>query len=139
MERDLHSFINAAFVIEPVIHTAHAVGVELDTLGYQSLEYVIIVGDALDGAFVALLEQSPDDGAGSPTGVWTAVPAADILGVLPVMDIADTDKVYRVGCIGKERHQRLTLSETAANTAGILGALAVLGNPKNVPVADQST
>lgn len=139
MEYDLHSEIQIAYIIEPVIHTAHAVGVELDCLGFESLEYVIVIGDAIDGDFTTELEQSPDDGAGSPTGVWTAVPAKDIIGTLPVLTIADTDKVFRVGCVGKERHQRLTLTEGSANTAGIVGAIAILGNPVTKPVADQST
>jgi hypothetical protein len=139
MEFDMHSEMQVVFAIEPVIHTAHAVGAEIDTLGYEALEYVITIGDALDGAFVAVLDESDDDGAGSSDGVWTTVPAAETLGTLPVMSIADTDKVFRVGSIGKKRHQRLTLSETAANTAGILGANAILMKPKNKPVADQST
>jgi hypothetical protein len=139
MEYDLHSEIQIAYIIEPVIHTADAVGVELDCLGFESLEYVIVIGDAIDGDFTTVLEESPDDGAGAPTGVWTAVPAANIIGVLPVLTIADTDKVFRVGSVGKERHQRLTLVEGSANTAGIVGAFAVLGNPVTKPVADQST
>jgi hypothetical protein len=139
MEFDLHSEMKVVFAIEPVIHTAHAVGAEIDTLGYESCEFVMVVGDALDGSFVAALDQSPDDGSGSATGVWTAVPAAEILGTLPVIAIADTDVVFRVGTIGKERHQRLTLTEVDANTAGILGAVAILSNPVTKPVADQST
>jgi len=139
MEQELHSKMQVVFAIEPVIHTAHAVGAEIDTKGYESCEFVIVIGDALDGAFTAEIDQSPDDGSGSPTGVWTAVPSAEILGVLPVMSISDTDKVFRVGTIGKERHQRLTLTEGAANTAGILGAVAILGHPVVAPVADQST
>lgn len=139
MEQDLHSQIKIVYAIEPVIHTAHAVGAEIDTIGYESCEFVMIVGDALDGSFTSGIDQSPDDGSGSPTGVWTAVPAADILGTQAVISISDTDKVYRVGSIGKERHQRLTLTETAANTAGILGAIAILSHPVTKPVAEQYT
>ena len=139
MEQDLHSEIKIVYAIEPVIHTAHAVGAEIDTIGYESCEFVMIVGDALDGSFTAGIDQSPDDGSGSPTGVWTAVPAAEILGTLSVISIADTDKVYRVGTIGKERHKRLTLTEVGANTAGILGAIAILSHPVTKPVAEQYT
>ncbi len=139
MEYDLHSNIKVVFAIEPVIHTAHAVGAEIDTLGYESCEFIIVIGDAIDGDFVAEIDQSPDDGSGSPTGVWTAVPSKDILGTLPVLTIADTDKVFRVGSVGKERHQRLTLTEGSANTTGIVGAVAILGNPVSKPVAAQST
>ena len=139
MEQDLHSGMQVVFAIEPVIHTAHAVSDEIDTLGYESCEFVIVIGDALDGSFTGGIDQSPDDGSGSPTGVWTAVPAADILGTLPDIAIADTDKVFRVGTIGKERHQRLTLTEVDANTAGIMGAVAILSHPVNKPVAEQYT
>jgi len=139
MEQDLHSSIKIIFAIEAVIHTATAVGAEIDTLGYESLEWVISIGDALDGSFTTLLEQSPDDGSGSASGVWTTVPTAEILGSLPVPAIADTDKVFRVGSIGKQRHQRLTLTEVDANTAGIMGANAILGDPVDQPVDDQYT
>jgi hypothetical protein len=139
MEYDLHSNIKVVFAIEPVIHTAHAVGAEIDTIGYESCEFVIVVGDAIDGDFAAELHQDEDDGAGSPVGVWAAVPAAEILGTLPIITTSDTDVVFRVGSIGKMRFQRLTLTETDANTAGIIGAVAILGNPVTKPVADQST
>ena len=139
MEYDLHNNMKVVFAIEAVIHTADAVSAEIDVLGFESLEWVISIGDAIDGDFTTVLEQSPDDGAGSPTGVWAAVPAADRLGALPILTIADTDKVFRVGSIGKERHQRLTLVEGSANTAGIVGANAILGNPKTVPTVAQFT
>jgi hypothetical protein len=139
MEQDLHSQMKVVFAIEPVIHTAHAVGAEIDTKGYESCEFVVVIGDALDGSFTAIIDQSPDDGAGSPTGVWTAVPAAEVLGTALVISIADTDKVFRIGTIGKERHQRLTLTEVGANTAGIMGAVAILSHPVIKPVAEQYT
>lgn len=139
MEQDLHSQIKIVFGFEAKIHTADAVSAEVDTLGYESCEWVVSVGDALDGSFDSVVEQSPDDGSGSPTGVWTAVPADEILGAAIRAEIADTDKVYRIGSIGKERHQRLTMDEDDANTAGILGANAILSHPVIKPVPDQST
>jgi hypothetical protein len=139
MEFDLHSQMLVVFGFEAKIHTANAVSAEVDTDGYESLEWVVSVGDALDGSFDSLLEESEDDGAGASDGVWTTVPAAETLGAAIRCEIADTDKVYRQGSIGKKRHQRLTMAEDDANTAGILGANAILSHPKVKPVADQST
>lgn len=139
-EYDLHNRVKGVHSIEHAIHTATKVGAEIDTKGFESIEYIIHVSDALvGGGFTALLEQSPDDGAGSPTGVWAAVPDAERLGDLPVTIATDTDLVLRVGSIGKDRHSRLTLTETGTVTAGIIGASAIMGNPKTIPTVAQAT
>lgn len=140
MEYDLHSKVKIVHCITPSAIAADTNGAAVDTLGYESCEFVIHVGTAMaGGGFDVTVEQSPDDGSGSPTGVWTAVPAAETLGALPVIVATDADKVFRVGSIGKERHQRVVLTETGTISGGTVGATAILGNPVVAPVADQST
>ncbi len=139
MEFDLHNRIKVVPCIDPVALVADTNGAAIDTLGFDGLEYVIQVGAAfVGGGFDATIEQSPDDGSGSPTGVWTAVPAAETLGALPVVVITDTDITLRVGSIGKERHQRVVLTETGTITAGVIGVLAVLSHPREVPTLAQA-
>jgi hypothetical protein len=134
-ERDLHSEVTIAHVVPPAVYTATEVGVPLDTLGYESVEFVIHVGTALvGGGFTALLEESDASG-----GTYAAVAAAETLGDLPVLVATDADKVVRVGSIGKERWQRLTLTETGTVSAGVIGAIAILSNPKRVPTDAQAT
>lgn len=138
MEFDLHSFIKAVFCIEPAVHTAATTnGASIDMSqdgGYESLEYIVTVGAAIDGDFEVSCEESDDN------SVWTAVPSDEVLGTNPVVIVtAHTDSVARIGSIGKKRYQRCVLTETATNTAGIVGVNAVLGNPKEAPVAGQAT
>lgn len=139
MERDLHSEIQIVHSIAPAALAVDTNGAAVDVKGFEGLEWVIHVGVAFaGGGYDVTIEQSPDDGSGSPTGVWTAVPTAETLGALPVVAIADANLVLRVGSIGKERHQRPVLTETDTITAGVIGVSAVLAYPKTVPVADQS-
>lgn len=138
MEFDLHSFIKAVFCIEAAVHTATTTnGASIDMSqngGFESLEYIISVGAAIDGDFTVSCEESDDD------SVWAAVPTDEVLGTNPVVIVtAHTDSVARIGSIGKKRYQRCVLTETAANTAGIVGVNAILGNPKVGPVAGQAT
>ena len=140
MEYDLHSYVKIVHGIPPAAHAANTNGAAVDSYGYESLEWVGHVGVAFGGGgFDITIEQSPDDGSGSATGVWTAVPAAETIGTLPTVAIADANMVVRVGSIGKERHQRVVLTETGTISAGVIGVTAVLSNPRSIPVPDQST
>ncbi len=139
-ERDGHSGIKMANCIGPAALTATTNGASIDMSqdnGYESIEYVVHVGTALvGGGFTASLEES-DTGAFS--GEETAVAAADTLGALPVLVATDTNKVLRVGSIGKKKFQRIVLTETGTVTGGVVGVSAILGHAVSKPVADQST
>jgi hypothetical protein len=138
MEYELHGDIKTETVITPTAGAAagaSTVGAVVDTLGFNSLEYVVSAGTITTGDFTATLEQSPDDGTGSPTGVWTAVPSDLVLGTGIAFAVADDDVTQRVGIIGKERHQRFTL--VGANTpVADMCVIAVLGNSYTQPTAE---
>ena len=108
----------------------------IDTAGFESLEWVITIGVAINGDFTCVFEESDVVTFG---GEETVVDAENVLGTSPVLTIADADKVFRVGIIGKKQFQRMTLVEGSANTAGITGSNAILGHPKNAPTDAQST
>lgn len=137
MEFDLHSRVDTRNAIPPAALAADTNGASIDTVDYNSLEYVIHVGTAfVGGGFDVTLEES-DTGAFG--GEETAVPADEILGALPSIAIGDANQTFRVGSIGKKRYQRIVLTETGTITAGIIGVTAVLGKARDMPVADQST
>ncbi len=139
MEFDLHSRVKVESAVPPEALAVDTNGSAHDTVDFNGLEYVISVGAAfVGGGFDVSIEQSPDDGSGSPTGVWTAVPAAETLGPLPQVVITDVDTVFRVGSIGKERHQRVVLTETGTISAGLIGVVAVLSHPREVPTVAQA-
>ena len=134
-EYDLHNSTKMVHGIPAAVYTATTVVSDaIDTLGFESIEWVIHIGVAINGDYTVTLTESDTEGS-----TYTAVPAAETLGTLPVLTIADANKVFRVGSIGKKQFQKLTLTEGSANTAGVVGVTAILSNPKTVPTAAQAT
>lgn len=137
-ERDMNSVVQVAMAITPVAATAIADGSDIDTLGFESAEFLIFTGTLGTGTIDFTMQEADDDGSGSPD-TYTAVAAADILGTLPTILATEDDSVFRAGYIGKKRHIRLQNVETASWTSMIHGAVCLLGNPKAAPVAAQIT
>jgi len=138
MEFDLHSKVRAMSVITPTAGAAagaSTVGTIIDTLGFESLEYVIQCGTITTGSFTVLLEEA--DNLAFNVGNQT-VPAANQLGVTPTFVVTDDDDIRRVGVIGKKRFQRLTLVGSST-PVGAFSACAILGNPVSGPAAAQAT
>jgi hypothetical protein len=138
MEFDLHSEIKIASVITPTAGAAagaSTVGSIIDTLGFESFEYVIQTGTITTGTFSLTLQEADD--VGFTVGVQ-AVPAANLLGASPTWIVSDDNQVRRVGIIGKKRFQRLTLVG-ASTPVGAFSACAILGNPGSAPTAAQAT
>lgn len=135
MERDLHNNVNAVMALNEAAITTDTttVGEIIDTLGYESLEYIIASGTITDGAYALLLEEGDDSGLSDAA----AVPTAELLGDLVGFVAADDDTVKRVGSIGKKRYQRLSIVSTGTTTgADSIGAVAVQGHPKHAAVAN---
>ncbi len=134
MERDLHDNIDdlVALDSQDISTDTTTAGNIIDTQGYESLEYLIISGAIADGVFTTLLEEGDDSGLSDAA----VVSSDERLGSLPVFtDAADSDKIKRVGVIGKKRYQRLSLVSTSVTGANILVAGVILGHPKHAPVA----
>lgn len=137
MYQDAHSKMKIVHGIAPAAIAGDTDSAIVDTIGFESLEWVLHVGIAMaGGGFTCVFEESDVVTFG---GEETAVPTGEVVGASPVVAIADADKVFRVGIVGKKRFQRMSLVETGTITAGIIGVNAHLGNPEQAPVADQST
>lgn len=135
MEYDLHSNVKQVVALDSQDITANTttVGNVIDTVGFESLEYLIQSGTITDGAYALLLEEDDAIGFGSSS----VVPADEILGVLTGFVAADDDAAKRVGSIGKKRFQRLSIVSTGTSTGATkMSSVAVLGNPKSAPVAE---
>lgn len=137
MEHEIHSKTKVVNCISPQALAANTNGAWIDTLGFESLEYVIQIGVAFAGGGFNFSFQESPTGAGG--GEETTVPAGHIIGQTPVIVATDANKLMRVGVVGKERYQRIVLTETGTISAGIVGVLGVLSHPKNAPVPDQYT
>ena len=136
MEYDLHSYVKVRTGIAPVA----ALGADndsaiIDTIDFESFEWLIVLGVITTGTFACVFEESDVVTFG---GEETVVPAANLVGVSPTFIVSDDGQARRVGIVGKKRFQRMTL--TGASTPVAVGAvLALLSNPKTVPVAAQAT
>jgi hypothetical protein len=140
MEYDLHSQVKAEVALDQqTINSATTTdGNVIDTKGFESLEYIIFSGavTAAGTLVTTLLEESDEVTFG---GEETAVASTEILGTALALDAdADDDKVFRIGSIGKKRYQRLALVSTGAPNL-VIGAVGVLSNPHETPVAEQYT
>ena len=135
MERDLHSNVKSLVALSSAAINTNTttVGEIIDSLGFESLEFIIQAGTITDGVYALLLEEG-DDAALADAA---AVSADETLGVLTGFVAADDDSTKRVGSIGKKRYQRLSIVTTGVTTGvSPMGAVAVLGHPKTAPVAE---
>ena len=136
MEYDLHSQVKVRTGIAPVA----ALGADtdsaiIDTIGFESFEWLISMGVITTGTFSMVFEESAVVTFG---GEETVVPAANVMGASPTYIVTDDGQVRRVGIIGKKRFQRCTLVG-AATPVAIGAILALLGNPVIKPVGAQAT
>ena len=129
MRRDLYSNVGTAQAIVPAVKTAAGDGIAIDTKGFSSVAIVINTGAiAGDGEFGVALQES-DTTTGGDFG---AVDAAFVDSNAP--DTLEANSTYKVGYRGNKRYVRLQLTK-AGGTSIALGAVAVLGDPHDRPVA----
>ena len=137
-EFDLHHNCKVAMAITPVAATAIADGSDINTLGYESAEFLIVAGTLGTGTIDFTMQHADDDGSGS-ADTYANVAAADMIGTLPTILATEDDTVYRCGYKGSKQWIRLQNVETASWTSMIHGAVCLLSNPVVGPVAEQAT
>ena len=133
-EFDLHTRIDdrLAFDNQSITTNTTTVGNIIDTKGFESLEFVITAGALSAGVYAILLEEGDDAGLSDAATLSTEL----TLGVLTGFDAStDDDTTIRVGSIGKDRFQRMSLVSTGASGANTFSATAILGTPHTAPVA----
>lgn len=131
MERELHSNVDERVAVNSatIVTDTTTVGNTIDTQGFESLEYILSIGNWTTGDFSLLLEESD---AANMAGS-NVVAASERLGALVILG-AD-NAITRVGVIAKKRYQRASIvSADTASSLGV-GAIALLGHPKTAPVA----
>lgn len=128
--RDLYNHLTFRRGISPVSTAADTplVSQIIDRQGFDSLVFCIVtgtLGDA-DATYAVLVE----DGDNSGLSDNTAVPDAELNGTeaAAAFTFANDDITRKIGYVGSKRYVRLTITPTNNGTAGIIGAIAVLGN-----------
>ncbi len=134
-EFDLHSNVKQEVALDSQDITTNTttVGNIIDTVGFESIEFVIQSGVITDGAYALVLEQGDDSGLSDAA----VVPSDEVLGVLTGFVAADDNAAKRVGSIGKKQFQRLSIVSTGTTTGATkFSSVAVLGHPKTAPTAE---
>lgn len=145
--KDLYNNLEVVSIIDPVTVTSGsapaAVG-DIDLAGFNSALIVYSVGTSADTLSASLyhtlkLEHADDDGTGS-AGDYSAVAAADVLGVTPAQGIiftiddpAKDNAVYKCGYVGGKRFLKITAAETGATSGCPISVVLVKGHGLDVP------
>lgn len=130
---DMHTKINpsSGLNIQTIGSNTTTNGVIIDTQNFESVEWLIFSGTITDGTYVPVIEESADSGLSGATTVGTDF----LLGTAANATFTATDDnvVKRIGSVGKERYQRLSLTSTGVTTGATIGVIAVLGNARHQP------
>ena len=145
--KDLYNNLEVVSIIDPVTVTdsgAPAAVGDIDLAGFNSALIVYSVGTeagTLSGTLyhTLKLEHADDDGTGS-AGDYSAVAAADVLGVTPsngiIFTIDDDTKdnaVYTCGYVGGKRFLKITAAETGATEGCPISVVLIKGHGLDVP------
>ncbi|MBP2445944.1 hypothetical protein [Rhizobium leguminosarum] len=125
--RSIAANIGAKSSIDPAVQAASANGTGIDTLGYNSLAFIVQTGAIVgSGVFGVSLEDSDDN------ATFAAVAAEQVKSNAPATLVASSS--YKVGYHGFKRYVRPVLTK-ASGTSIAAGVSAVLGGASQRPVA----
>lgn len=136
MKKDLKDNIGTVMLLEPadLAHTDTSSGI-LDTAECFGVEVDAIIGalTGVDGSnhLLPILQESST----TADADFTAVDAAYIIGGFSKIDATTKDSIIqRAGYIGSKRYIRVKFDYTGTGiSAGIVGAVGILGYPKEAP------
>lgn len=140
--RDLHNHIAVKRGLSPVAagtDNTPYVSQIVDTLGYGSCEFIILVGanTDTDATFAVLVEDGNDSDLGDD---GAAVADQYLLGTELLAGFtadADDNKVKKIGYIGPKRYVRVTITPTGNNSGNIfIAGVWILGHPASAPTAN---
>lgn len=131
---DLHNHIHTVALIPPAAAIVNAntavVSSIIDTLGYGSVELVLVGGGQTDAN--ATFAVTVDEGNVSNLSDASAVAATELLGTLAQASFQfdDDNETRKIGYVGNKRYVRLTVTPSG-NDAGsfFVAGIAVLGRP----------
>lgn len=137
--RDLLNNIDVKVALAPVVvadGTAQKT-VAIDTLGYESVTFVVLCGTLADADATWTLDLR--EGDTSTQTNHTAAAADDMIGTeaLGAIDFSMDGKAKKIGYKGGKRYVSLEINNVVANTGNApLAVLAILGHPKSRPTAN---
>lgn len=140
MRSDLHNNIYPKRGLSPVAagtdNTAYVSQI-VDTAGFDSVEFVILIGANTDvnATFAVLFEDGDDSGLSD----YAAVDDAYLLGTeaLAGFQYDDDNEVRKIGYIGTKRYCRVTITPSGNDAGNIfIAGVWLLGHPRTAPTAN---
>lgn len=126
--RDLYSNIAVRPALAPSVASAAADGTAIDLKGFNRVAFAVNTGAIVSsGDFGVKLQESENGSSG-----WTDVAPALVDTNAPATLAATSS--YKLGYRGHKRYVRLALTK-AGGTSIAVGAVAILGDPADAPVA----
>jgi len=134
-QKDLKNKVKTlvAFNIQAISSDTTTAGAIIDTLGYESVTFVIQSGTLTDGAYTPLIQDGDNSGLSDVAAVsddflvGTEAAAAFVL--------ADDNTTKRIGYVGKKRYVRLNIVSASTSSGGTFGAVCILGDAISQPTA----
>lgn len=135
--KDIHNSLHFVPLITPVAartDNTPIVSAIIDTLGYESAEFVIVTGANTDAnaTFAVLVE----DGNNSGLSDNAAVADAQLIGTEAGagFTFSDDGECRKIGYVGGKRYVRVTVTPSGNDAGNIfIAGVAVLGNARNAP------
>ncbi|MDZ7809192.1 MAG: hypothetical protein U5L11_02430 [Arhodomonas sp.] len=132
--KDLHNNIHipSATVTSENDDTAFVSPI-VDIQGYESLEFIIGIGNIADAdaTFAVLVEEGDESNLSDAA----AVADAHLLGTeaLAAFDFADDNAARKIGYVGNKRYVRCTVTPSNNASFAFVAIIPVQGHPANAP------
>ena len=97
------------------------------TNAFNSVLFVILTATLTDGVHTISVQDSPDN------STWTDVAATGQTANVATVAATNNNSAFVIGYHGVQRYCRLKVVTTGTTTGGLLGAVAILGDPRNYP------
>ncbi|MGJ0506168.1 MAG: hypothetical protein ACR652_03350 [Methylocystis sp.] len=143
--RDLHNSIDVKRGLSPVAAVTNLntpfVSQIVDTAGFESCEFIILIGNNTDAdaTFAVLFE----DGDAANLSDNAAVDDAFLLGTEAIASFTaanDDNKVRKIGYVGPKRYCRVTITPSGNNAGdAFVAGVWLLGHPHSKPTANPPT
>ena len=104
-------------------------GIEIDTLGFESVTFFIRSSSYTDGTYTPLVEDTDTSGSGEVAVVDDFLIGTEASAALSAAGIS------KIGFVGKKRYVRLNIVSSATTTGSTLDVVVVLGSPRHAIVA----
>jgi len=132
MKRDMKTLIKQllALNIQTIATDTDTAGNEIDTQGFESLTFLLMIGALTDGDYTLKIQHSDVSGSG-----YVDVPDDFLVGLESETQLDTANTISKIGYVGKKRYVKATVTSANTTSGATVGAVAILGTPRQAPVS----